>query len=167
VNETDPVWDVPSSIQEELRRAGKKVLTQVGPGPTNPLGKHWLGLSVPGFGVHGTTARLSIYRFETHGCIRLHPDDIADLAARVPAGTGGEIIYEPVLWAFTEDAILLEAHRDIYRRHAAGMDETRVRDSAVARGVEDRIDWGLVHAILAARDGRPHSISRISLTRAR
>ena len=30
--ETDPVWDVPVSIQEELRLAGKEVLTRVPPG---------------------------------------------------------------------------------------------------------------------------------------
>ena len=85
--EADPVWDVPPSIQEEQRRDGKEVLTRVAPGPTNPLGKYWFGLSVPGFGIHGTNARLSIYRFETHGCVRLHPDDIADLWSRVAVGT--------------------------------------------------------------------------------
>ena len=85
--ERDPVWDVPPSIQEELRRAGKKVVTRVQPGPNNPLGKFWLGLSAPNFGIHGTVAPQSIFRFESHGCIRLHPDDIADLWARVTVGT--------------------------------------------------------------------------------
>jgi L,D-transpeptidase ErfK/SrfK len=167
VNETDPVWDVPPSIQEELRRAGKAVITQVGPGPTNPLGKHWLGLSVAGFGIHGTIAQLSIYRFETHGCIRLHPDDIEDLSSRVAAGTPGEIIYEPVLLAFTADGVLLEAHRDIYRRRTTVAEETRIREAAAARGMDNRIDWDIVKAVLRARDGRPHSISLISLARTR
>ena len=49
------------------------------PGPDNPLGKHWLGLSIHGYGIHGTIAPSSIYQFRTHGCIRLHPDDIAEL----------------------------------------------------------------------------------------
>ena len=118
VQERDPVWDVPPSIQEELRRAGKKVVTHVPPGPDNPLGKYWLGLSEPNFGIHGTIAPQSIFRFETHGCIRLHPDDIADLWPRVPVGTPGEVIYEPVLVRVVDGHVLLESHADVYRRIA-------------------------------------------------
>lgn len=67
VKETDPVWDVPVSIQEEQRRLGKPVLTRGLPGPANPLGRYWLGLSVPGYGIHGTNAPASIGKFATHG----------------------------------------------------------------------------------------------------
>ena len=38
--EANPTWDVPVSIQAEMRRAGKRVLTRVPPGPDNPLGRH-------------------------------------------------------------------------------------------------------------------------------
>src|SRR5207244_4257585 len=58
---------------------GKPVLTHVPPSPANPLGKYWLGLSIPGVGIHGTNAPSSIYNLQTHGCIRLHPDDIEKL----------------------------------------------------------------------------------------
>ena len=68
--ETDPVWDVPASIQAEMQRSGHAVLTRVAPGPDNPLGAFWIGLDRPGFGIHGTNAPASIYRFQTHGCIR-------------------------------------------------------------------------------------------------
>jgi L,D-transpeptidase ErfK/SrfK len=156
--ETDPVWDVPPSIQEELRRAGKKVLTRVGPGPSNPLGKYWLGLSEPNFGIHGTIAPSSIYRFETHGCIRLHPDDIADLWPRVGVGTAGEIIYEPVLLGIMPDgSIVLEAHGDVYKRGTGDEDTARAR--AHALGVEAAIDWRQAGAVIAARDGMPHVVS--------
>jgi L,D-transpeptidase ErfK/SrfK len=79
VTESNPTWDVPLSIQEEMRREGKPVLTQVPPSPENPLGKYWIGLSIPGIGIHGTNHPGSIYGLVTHGCIRLHPDDIAML----------------------------------------------------------------------------------------
>ncbi len=39
VKEENPVWDVPKSIQEEMRREGKDVQTCVPPGPDNPLGQ--------------------------------------------------------------------------------------------------------------------------------
>ncbi|MCL5061540.1 MAG: L,D-transpeptidase family protein [Candidatus Thermoplasmatota archaeon] len=43
--ETNKTWKVPKSIQEEMRREGKIVREKVPPGPDNPLGTHWLGLS--------------------------------------------------------------------------------------------------------------------------
>ncbi|HZD42358.1 MAG TPA: L,D-transpeptidase family protein, partial [Terriglobales bacterium] len=87
--EENPVWDVPKSIQEEMRREGKIVQQRVPPCPENPLGKHWMGLSIPGYGIHGTIAPTSIYQFRTHGCIRLHPDDITELFAAISTGTPG------------------------------------------------------------------------------
>ena len=85
--EREPTWHVPVSIQEEMREHGEPVRTEVAPGPDNPLGKYWMGLTGSACGVHGTIAPASIYGFRTHGCIRLHPDDIADLFPRVVVGT--------------------------------------------------------------------------------
>ena len=114
--EEDPVWDVPRSIQEEMRREGKKVETRVPPGPRNPLGAYWMGLTLSSCGIHGTTAPTSVYRFQTHGCIRLHPDDVADLFPRVSIGTPVEVVYRPVLAARLEDGSLwVESHPDVYR----------------------------------------------------
>jgi L,D-transpeptidase ErfK/SrfK len=117
--ETDPTWDVPVSIQEEMRRAGKPVLTKVPPGPANPLGRYWMGLSLGSIGLHGTTAPSSIYHFATHGCIRLHPDDVEDLFFHVAVGDPGRIVYEPVLVGFDGTDVFLEVHGDAYRRAPA------------------------------------------------
>ena len=89
LKEENPTWDVPASIQDEMRRAGKRVLTRVPPGPNNPLGKYWLGLSLDSVGIHGTNAPLSIYSLATHGCIRLANDDIEALYAQVSEGDSG------------------------------------------------------------------------------
>jgi L,D-transpeptidase ErfK/SrfK len=114
--EEDPTWDVPLSIQEEMRREGKRVETRVPPGPRNPLGAYWMGLTPSDCGIHGTTAPTSVYRFQTHGCIRLHPDDVADLFRRVSIGTPVEVVYRPVLAARLEDgSSWLESHPDVYR----------------------------------------------------
>ena len=158
--EVDPVWDVPVSIQEELRRQGKTVITSVGPGPSNPLGKYWLGLSVTGYGIHGTTAPLSIYAFQSHGCIRLHPDDIAALYAEVEPGLPGASVYEPVLLAVSGDDVLLEAHPDVYRR--AGNALEIVIALADRHAVRERIDWNIVGQVLNVRDGMPHSVARLN-----
>ncbi len=41
------------------------------PGPYNPLGTRWMGLSAPGVGIHGTPKPESIGYSESHGCIRM------------------------------------------------------------------------------------------------
>ena len=41
------------------------------PGPNNPVGVVWLGLTLPGYGIHGTPKPEQIGRAESHGCFRL------------------------------------------------------------------------------------------------
>jgi L,D-transpeptidase ErfK/SrfK len=155
--EVDPVWDVPPSIQEELRRAGKPVVTRVPPGPTNPLGKYWLGLSASGFGIHGTIAPRSISRFESHGCVRLLAVDIEDLFMRVEVGTPGLSIYEPVVLGIIDNELWMEAHPDVYRRGPADpSSDVYERAARLAKALT--IDIAAVARILCERDGRPHRI---------
>ncbi|HEY7476180.1 MAG TPA: L,D-transpeptidase family protein [Vicinamibacterales bacterium] len=156
--ETNPVWDVPPSIQAEMQRAGRAVHTRVPPGPDNPLGAFWIGLDRPGFGIHGTNAPASIYRFQTHGCIRLHPDDVAELFHTVAVGSRGEIIYQPVLLARGDDGrIWLEAHPDVYRRSRDLLAVTR--ELASQDELEADIDWQLVRDVLRAKRGTPMDVT--------
>ncbi|HSF29301.1 MAG TPA: L,D-transpeptidase family protein [Candidatus Tectomicrobia bacterium] len=157
--EENPVWDVPKSIQQEMRRCGQPVRTQVLPGPDNPLGQYWLGLSLSGYGIHGTIAPASIYQFQSHGCIRLHPDDIADLFARVAVGTPGRIIYAPVLLAqVTADQIYLEVHRDVYKRRGAPLAE--VQQLSLLGGFGPRLDGQRVQEVVHLKDGVAREVSR-------
>jgi lipoprotein-anchoring transpeptidase ErfK/SrfK len=55
--------------------------------PENILGTHWLGLDVPGYGIHGTWETNSIGKQATAGCIRLLNDDVAELYTILPVGT--------------------------------------------------------------------------------
>ena len=45
------------------------------PGPGNPLGTRWMGLTAPGVGIHGTPDDASIGYSASHGCIRMHVPD--------------------------------------------------------------------------------------------
>ena len=148
----DPTWHVPVSIQAEMRRAGKPVLIEVPPGPDNPLGKYWMGLSLAGYGIHGTNAPPSVYHFQSHGCIRLHPDDAGWLFSRVHLGTPGELIYSPVLLAELPDGeIVLEVDPDIYRRKVDAIQV--VQDLAERHGLTRRIDWPRAEQVIASHDG--------------
>jgi lipoprotein-anchoring transpeptidase ErfK/SrfK len=55
--------------------------------PENILGTHWLGLNVPGYGIHGTWDTNSIGKQATAGCIRLLNGDIAELYTVLPVGS--------------------------------------------------------------------------------
>jgi L,D-transpeptidase ErfK/SrfK len=99
----DKTWIVPPSIQAEMAAKGLPVRERVPPGPDNPLGRHWLGLSPGAWGIHATIAPASIYHFQSHGCIRLHPDDAADLFGRVAVGEAVALIYQPLLLARAEE----------------------------------------------------------------
>ena len=156
--EENPVWDVPRSIQEEMRRCGQAVETRVPPGPDNPLGAYWIGLTLGGYGIHGTIAPASVYQFQSHGCIRLHPEDIADLFGRVSVGTAGHIIYAPVLLLrHTDDRIYLEVHRDVYKR--AGDPLTSVQRIALSEGMGSMLDWRRVEEVIRLKDGVAWEVS--------
>jgi lipoprotein-anchoring transpeptidase ErfK/SrfK len=62
------------------------------PGPGNPLGTRWMGLSAPGVGIHGTPDDASIGYSASHGCIRMHISDAEWLFHHVKLGTPVVII---------------------------------------------------------------------------
>jgi lipoprotein-anchoring transpeptidase ErfK/SrfK len=61
--------------------------TYRGGDPRNPMGAAVLGLDRGNYAIHGTNNPSSIGGFVSHGCIRMHNEDIVDLYARVAVGT--------------------------------------------------------------------------------
>ncbi len=55
--------------------------------PEYELGKYWMGISVKGYGIHGTNDPASIGKQITKGCIRMLNKDIEELYIIVPSGT--------------------------------------------------------------------------------
>jgi lipoprotein-anchoring transpeptidase ErfK/SrfK len=76
----NPWWYPPNSAWA----AGEK---PVPPGPNNPLGTRWMGISSPGVGIHGTNNDASIGYSVSHGCIRMHVTDAEWLFNHVDIGT--------------------------------------------------------------------------------
>src|SRR5438552_4231411 len=56
------------------------------PGGSNPLGTRWIGLSIKGFGIHGTDTPSSIGFPRSHGCIRMRNTDVEELFDRLQPG---------------------------------------------------------------------------------
>jgi len=157
----DPTWTVPPSIQEEMRRAGREVIISVPPGAENPLGKYALRTSLPGILIHSTSKPWSIYTFASHGCIRVHPDHMEELFKVVKLNTPGEIIYQPVKVATTEEGrVFLEVHRDIYTKTKGVERETRALLQTL--NISDKVDWQKVRQVISRKAGVAEEITLIS-----
>jgi lipoprotein-anchoring transpeptidase ErfK/SrfK len=76
----NPWWYPPNSDWAK----GQKPIP---PGPGNPLGTRWMGLSASGVGIHGTPDDASIGYSASHGCIRMHISDAEWLFNHVTIGT--------------------------------------------------------------------------------
>ena len=81
VKQKNPWWFPPT---QDSWAAGAK---PVPPGPDNPLGTRWMGLSTPGVGIHGTDEPWSIGHSESHGCIRMQVPSAEWVYNRVRVGT--------------------------------------------------------------------------------
>jgi lipoprotein-anchoring transpeptidase ErfK/SrfK len=75
-----PWWYPPNS-------AWAQGLKPVPPGPGNPLGTRWMGLSASAVGIHGTPDDGSVGYSASHGCIRMHIWEAEWLFERVHIGT--------------------------------------------------------------------------------
>ena len=64
----------------------------VPPGPQNPVGSRWMGLSIKGYGIHGTNAPSSIGKAASHGCIRMGKSDVEELFTLVKVGDTVELV---------------------------------------------------------------------------
>jgi len=79
------------SASVEAREVGRKLL--VPPGPNNPVGRAWIGLDLPGYGIHGTPEPEKVGRTESLGCFRLANWDALTLLDLVRVGM--TVVVEP------------------------------------------------------------------------
>lgn len=75
----------------EAKQLGRKLILP--PGPNNPVGSAWIGLNLPGYGIHGTPDPEKVGRTESHGCFRLANWDALALTTLVK--TGLPVVVEP------------------------------------------------------------------------
>jgi hypothetical protein len=76
----DPWWRPPDSDWA-------KDAKPIPPGPGNPLGTRWMGLSAAAVGIHGTPDAASIGYSASHGCIRMRVPEAEWLFEQVDIGT--------------------------------------------------------------------------------
>lgn len=150
---TNPSWTPPPSLRAEH----PELPAVIAPGPDNPLGEFWIGLSQDHIGLHGTNRPFGIGRQVSSGCIRLYPEHIRLLFQHVHIGMVVMIIDLPIKLGQKDGQLYLEAHPDPANRVLAPMAEIlRQRDLIAA---EADIDWQQVRLVLEQRTGVPQPIS--------
>ncbi len=81
----DPEYTFDPRMWPKVRNVRRKLT--IPPGPRNPVGVCWIGLSLPGYGIHGTPAPELIGKTGSHGCIRLTNWDAVRLSRMIAVGT--------------------------------------------------------------------------------
>lgn len=64
-----------------------KTAFTIRPGPNNPVGSYWIGLSQEGYGMHGTSDPAKVSKAQSHGCVRLTNWDANLLGRNIKKGT--------------------------------------------------------------------------------
>jgi len=161
-----PTW-VPG---ESARRDKPELPLRIEPGPDNPLGEYALYLGWPTYLIHGTNDPRGVGRHSSRGCIRLYPDDIAELYARVKPGTKVRVVNEPVKLGRIGGELYLEVNPDAAQ--SLELDETgklpaasaskKLREQVTRAAGKDagRIDWSIVEAIDLHRYGIPSRVTK-------
>jgi len=159
----NPGWHPPDSIRAEAAASGTPLPELVPPGPDNPLGDYAMRLGLPGYLIHSTNRPYGVGMRVTHGCIRMYPEDIANLFPNVPVGTQVQIVNQPVKIGWLFDTLFIEIHPPL-EEHAG--DPAALFDTAMelinAAWAERRFDLDAqaLKAALNKPDGIPVPIAQ-------
>lgn len=77
----NPVWHFDPALIANTRASDRKA--EIPPGPNNPVGTTWIGISKPHYGIHGTPNPRAIAKTASNGCIRMTNWSAAALAGVV------------------------------------------------------------------------------------
>jgi lipoprotein-anchoring transpeptidase ErfK/SrfK len=80
----DPIFTYDPALIHGAKR--HYVKTDIAPGPNNPVGVVWMGLTKAHYGIHGTPEPSQVGRSETQGCVHLTNWDALRLSAIASPG---------------------------------------------------------------------------------
>lgn len=158
----NPWWRPPASVRADRLSRGQSLPDIVPPGPDNPLGTHALTLGMPGYLIHGTNKNFGVGTKISAGCIRLYPEDIAQMYNLLPVGTPVRIINSPAKSGWDGDELMLEVH-SFNEQVGQGQSNLTPIVSAIVDAKKDRelvIDWDKAMALGKSSHGIPVTIAR-------
>jgi L,D-transpeptidase ErfK/SrfK len=130
----------------------------VGPGPDNPLGdfKIRLGFGDGTYEIHGTNNPTAVGLAITHGCIRMYPEDVAELFPQLPVGTSVRLDNDPVKVAWVDGELMLEAHPPVNAQGESFEPDIDQFSDLLRRAVGKTtvaIHWDYAREVLRKADG--------------
>jgi len=159
---TDPTWRPTASIRAEHAADGDPLPSLVEPGDDNPLGRYALRLGLPAYLIHGTNKAFGIGMQVTHGCIRLYPEDIAQLFDSVPVGTPVRIVNQAYKAGWLDGKLYLEVHPLLDGTGAQESQNKTPLVQTLIRATSSRpdypVDWRKVEVVARAQNGIPVSV---------
>jgi L,D-transpeptidase ErfK/SrfK len=161
-----PNWYPPESVRREHALRGDPLPKVVPPGPDNPLGEHKMRLAIPGgaYLIHGTNRPAGVGMQVTHGCIRMYPEDVAELFALVAINTKVNLIDQTTKVGWSRGTLYAERHGPLEGTtdpaHEDPAEMTRLIEAALGSrtGAVD-IDWNGAQQAFAQATGVPVALS--------
>ena len=163
----DPTWTVPVSVLKEHRENGEELQRVIGPGPDNPLGRHAFYLQWPSYLIHGTNKPAGVGLRSSHGCIRLFPEDIAQLFDMVPIGTKVRVVNQPFVFGWEDDNLYMQP-LDVLEDDTRDWKKAprKLLSKSLASSLQkdlkahnEQVNWDVVSAVSKSPRGLPVAIS--------
>jgi L,D-transpeptidase ErfK/SrfK len=163
----DPVWRPTASILAEHKKNDDPLPAVVPAGPDNPLGRFAFYLGWPTYMIHGTNKPSGVGLRSSHGCIRLYPEDIAQLFEMAPIGTQVRVVNQPFVFGWHSGSLHIQAFdvleddtRDWKKAQVKLLKKDlaeRIQKELAARN--EKVDWEAVTQLTHEPRGIPVSIS--------
>ena len=158
-----PIWYPPESVRREHEAEGRPLPKAVPAGPDNPLGDYAMRLGIPGgaYLIHGTNAPAGVGMQVTHGCIRMYPENIAELYKLVAVNTPVRLIDQPYRMGWHGEELYIEVHAPLL-----GQDPLETRSLTnitrlLVSATQNRtvvIDWAKAERAFIQATGVPESV---------
>ncbi|MGB5732937.1 MAG: L,D-transpeptidase family protein, partial [Thiohalocapsa sp.] len=119
-------------------------------------------LSRPSYLLHGTNKPYGVGMRVSHGCVRLYPEDIAQLFGQVPVGTPVRIINQPYLAGWLDGQLYLEAHDPLAEDARRWKDSLAPMERVVKAAADDTpvaVDWQQAQTVAQQAQGIPLPVS--------
>lgn len=158
-----PIWYPPESVRREHALDGRPLPKAVPPGPDNPLGDYAMRLGIPGgaYLIHGTNRPSGVGMQVTHGCVRMFPEDIAELYPQVPVNTPVRMIDQPYKMGWRGDELFMEIHTPLEGESNAEAHSLTNITKLLVSATQDRsvvIDWAKAERTFELASGIPEPV---------
>jgi L,D-transpeptidase ErfK/SrfK len=167
--EERPNWYPPESVRLEHIAKGDPLPKVVPPGPDNPLGEYKMRLGIPNgaYLIHGTNRPAGVGMQVTHGCIRMFPEDIAELFTMVPVNTKVNLIDSTTKVGWSRGTLYVERQAPLEGTDTTAHLDPAELDRAVqaaTRGHDVQVDWETARLAFRQMSGVPVRIGVRTLT---